>query len=413
MQNSPDHIPRSESCPDDCVYPYMPAVDGLRGIAILLVLWYHAPFVFRHLPQFADQHNIWASLGPFWVMSLGGWIGVDLFFVVSGFLITLILLRVRSMSGSLIAFWKRRALRILPLAGLYLAALGVLVTLGDPLHILPNFNGWAWYAFYLGNIHIALYGWQPLAVMILWSLAIEEQFYLVWPCLVRMYNARHVLVSSIGLICLTPLIRACIFATADYPATYVFTLCRLDALACGAVIAVLYSSTDSQSMLIESCKRLRIPALAMIVITLLVPFSPSFPQTRPWLFTVFGYSLLAVSFAVLLAASLGTEGPIKRLLTSRLLTFLGKRCYGLYLWHVLAAGLTATALERWDIGFYPHVIAWLMILVAMASGSWLLFEEPILRLKRLVPYQRSVVHSMVPTFAWTPVRRLLSPKKAP
>jgi len=325
-------------------------------------------------------------MGAFWRMSLGGWIGVDLFFVISGFLITLILIRVREVVGSSLVFWGRRSLRILPLAFLYLTALFVLARLDDPLRMLPHFDGWAWYAFYLGNVHIAMYGWQPLAIMILWSLAIEEQFYLVWPFLVRMCNAHHILWWSIGFIAMAPFIRTLALSVADYPATYVFTFCRLDALAAGAVIAVLYSSRDWREQMIESCKKLTAPALAVIMITLLMPFSPSLPQTRPWLFSVFGYSWLAVSFAILLAASLDAQGPIKILLTSRILTFLGRRCYGLYLWHVLAAGLTIAALQQWQIGFYAHVLLWLATLLMMASGSWLVFEQPILRLKRFFPY---------------------------
>jgi len=101
---------------------------------------------------------------------------------------------------------------------------------------------------------------------------------------------------------------------------------------------------------------------------------------------VFGYSWLAVSFAIVLAASLGTQGPVKVLLTSRILAFLGKRCYGLYLCHVLAAGLTIAALQSWPVGFYPHVFGWLVTLLIMVSISWLLFEEPVLRLKRFLPY---------------------------
>src|SRR6478672_5236737 len=107
----------------DGAFPYMPTVDGLRGIAILLVLWYHAPFLFRQLTEFSAQQSPWLTLGLFWRMSLGAWIGVDLFFVISGFLITLILIRVKEGTGSLLVFWERRALRIFPLAGLYLVAL--------------------------------------------------------------------------------------------------------------------------------------------------------------------------------------------------------------------------------------------------------------------------------------------------
>ena len=364
----------------------MPTVDGLRGIAILLVLWYHAPFLFRDLPEFSAPQSPWVMLGLFWRTSLGGWIGVDLFFVISGFLITLILIGVKAGSGSLVVFWERRALRIFPLAALYLVALWVLIRLGDPLNMLPSFDAWPWYAFYLGNIHISIYGWQPLAVMILWSLAIEEQFYLVWPFLVRTYNTNQVLRWSIGCIVLAPVVRALTLFVADYPATYVFTLCRLDALAAGALVAVLYSSRERREHFTASCRRLAAPALAVIVLTLLVPFSPSLPQTRPWFFSVFGYSWLAVSFAILLMASLDTQGPLEDVLTSQILTFLGRRCYGLYLWHVLAGGIAIVVLQQWQFGFYVHTVLWLAILLFMASASWFLFEEPMLRLKRFLPY---------------------------
>lgn len=367
-------------------YPHIPIVDGLRGIAILLVLWNHAPFLFRDLPEFSVQQSPWAVMGPFWRMSLGGWIGVDLFFVVSGFLITSILIRVKEEAGSLLAFWGRRALRILPLAMLYLAALFVLIRLDDPLNMLPSFDAWPWYAFYLGNIHITINGWQPLAVMILWSLSIEEQFYVVWPFLVQACNGRQILRWSIGCIVLAPIVRALTFSMVGYPATYVFTFCRIDALAAGAAVAVLYSAREWREQITASCRRLAIPALAMIMLILLVPFSPSASQTRPWFFSVFGYSGIAVSFAILLMASLQTQGSIKDVLTSRVLTFLGKRCYGLYLWHVLAGGVAIVAIQQWNIGFYGHLVLWLALLLMMASVSWLCFEEPILRLKRFLPY---------------------------
>ena len=373
---------------DESQPPYLPEVDGLRGVAIVLVLWYHAPFLFRHLPQFSAEQTPWSMLGLFGRMSLGGWIGVDLFFVISGFLITLILLRIKDRGGSALAFWGRRGLRILPLALLYLAVLIGLAAIGDPLKILPSFDKWAWYAFYLGNIHIAIYGWQPLAVMILWSLAIEEQFYLIWPFIVRFCTADQLFKWIMALIVIAPIVRALMVSTVEYPAVYVLTFCRIDALATGAATAMLFNFPSRRNRVAERYRRLIGPALAAIAITLLVPFGPSLPETRPWWFSIFGYSWLAISFAIVLGASLDAKGPIRSVLTSRVLTFLGRRCYGIYLWHVVAAALVVAAVRPWELGFYMHVLLWLITLLMMAWASWLLFEGPILRLKRFLPYER-------------------------
>lgn len=364
----------------------VPAVDGLRGIAVLLVLWYHAPFLFRELPEFSSDHTPWSMLGLFGRMSLGGWIGVDLFFVVSGFLITTILLRSREAGIWPWVFWGRRGLRILPLALAYLLTLFVLQRMGDPLNLLPNFHGWSWYAVYLGNIHISLYGWQPLAVMILWSLAIEEQFYLVWPLIVHMANTARLIRWCVGLIVLAPLFRAGAYATMDYPATYVFTLCRVDALAAGALVATLLSTQEWRQRTIEACGRLVFPVLVLILITVLVPFSPSLSQTRPWFFSIVGYSWLALGFAVCLVASVSSTGLWGRVVTSPFLAFLGRRCYGLYIWHVIVAGLVKVCLDSVEVGFFTHVLVWSALLLGVASASWYCLEAPILRLKWFFPY---------------------------
>jgi peptidoglycan/LPS O-acetylase OafA/YrhL len=386
MQELQPRVSRSRPSFNQGAFTYLPAIDGMRGIAILLVLWYHTPFLFRDLPEFATDHSPWRALGFLGRMSLGGWIGVDLFFVVSGFLITTILLRLRDWGGSSWAFWGRRGLRILPLAVLYLLALFVLAWLGDPLKMLPDFEGWAWYALYLGNIHIALYGWQPLAIMILWSLAIEEQFYIVWPLVVRACRRDRVLWWSGGLMVVAPMIRAVMLPAADYPATYVFTLARIDSLAAGAVVAVIFGNHMWQAEAACLCKRLAPFALLVVLMTFLVPFSPSFPETRTWFFSVFGYSWLAVSFAILLGASLNAIGVWGALLQLPILTYLGRRCYGLYLWHVLIAGFVNAGLEPFQFSFHVHTLLWLGALLIVASCSWLLFEEPILRLKQFLPY---------------------------
>src|SRR5262249_15773351 len=127
-------------------------------------------------------------------------------------------------------------------------------------------------------------------------------------------------------------------------------------------------------------------ALVVMLMTFLVPFSPSLPETKPWFFSVFGYSWIAVSFAILLGASLDSHGHLGALLKSPVLTFLGRRCYGLYLWHVLIGGVVTVGLQQWRVGVYVHILLWFAALLIVGRGSWLLFEEPILRLKRFLPY---------------------------
>ena len=117
--------------------------------------------------------------------------------------------------------------------------------------------------------------------------------------------------------------------------------------------------------------------------------------------------MVGISFAVLLGASLDARGPIRAVLTLPLLMFLGRRCYRLYLWHVLIAGFVTAWLHSLQVGFIAHVLLWFGALVIVASGSWLLIEEPILRLKRFFPYvQRQPVqlepHRVTSTAAWWP-----------
>jgi peptidoglycan/LPS O-acetylase OafA/YrhL len=367
---------------------YSPSLDGLRGIAILLVAWYHVPFLFR------DDAGVPREMleGPlqrlFWGMSLAGWVGVDLFFVISGLLITSILLWSREVGSQLQVFWYRRGLRILPLAVLYLLVLQVNIVLLDPLGVLKDFDGWGAYLFWVGNVHIALNGWQPIVVMILWSLAVEGQFYLIWPIVVHWINRRTLFIISGMIIALSPLARSLAYSFLDYPAVYVLTFCRLDSLASGAVIALLISSQVTKTQTLIYCRRLSGLAFVVLLATFLGPFSPSFPQTRPLMFTLFGYTWIAMAWAVLLGASLKCEGWVRAALSSGPLTFVGKRCYGFYLWHALVAGAVMKLVDTvsWNIGLYGRLFLWLSVLIAVVSLSWSCFERPILRLKRLVPY---------------------------
>lgn len=366
---------------------YFNNIDILRGVAVLMVLWYHVPFIFRTPQGFPQEILIGTFPKIFWAMSIGGWIGVDLFFVVSGFLITSVLLRSQRMGSPLAVFWYHRALRILPLALLYLLVLGFNSFLGDPLEILRSFDGWWAYVFYIGNLHIAFHGWQPLAVMILWSLAVEQQFYLFWPVLVYRLERRKLLLLSAAVIAISPFARGIAYFFWDYPAVYVLTCCRLDGLASGVMLALLFNEEAAKDRTIALCGKFVPLAVAIISLTFIAPFSPSFPYTRPLPFTLLGYTWIAVSFAIIVGASFGVQLQRVPRALATMLSFIGKRCYGFYLWHVLVAAIVMKCLKLWSlqVGFYGEVSLWLAFLSVAAAISWSFFERPLLALKYVVP----------------------------
>ncbi len=357
---------------------HLPTIDGLRGIAIAFVLWHHAPFLFMEAGARPES--------GFWGMSAAGWLGVDLFFVISGFLITTILLRTKQRTGQLRVFWARRALRILPLAYLYLAVLGISVVLSKPWNVLGHFDGWPFYFFYLGNLHVALNGFQAAPVTILWTLAVEEQFYLLWPFVVLLFDSRRLLRICVLIALLSPLTRALIAA---YPAVYVLSFCRADTLAAGAILALLLNDEGCRITTLLWCRRLTIPALLAVVAMLVPPFGPvSLTKHSPF-FTVVGYSWLAIAFTLLVGASLDSRGWVKLILTNPILMYVGKLCYGFYIWHCLVGALIQQ-LCMWympgTFGFYGKVALWGVSTSLVASASWFLFEKPFLKLKRAFPH---------------------------
>src|ERR1700722_20002721 len=204
-------------------------LDGLRGIAILMVFLYHALFV----PLL--------------------WSGVDLFFVLSGYLITGILLRLKERTDTgdasisfFAPFYLRRAYRILPP---YLVFL-LMASLFFPI---PWRHVWFWYAFFAANVANALHQ-TSVAMVPLWSLAVEEQFYFVWPWVVRRTNWRTLKYTALGIIVAAPVLRAfcTLFLSSNAP-IYTLTPFRADLLACGAFIAV---SEAEDPLWIRSRRRL-------------------------------------------------------------------------------------------------------------------------------------------------------------
>jgi peptidoglycan/LPS O-acetylase OafA/YrhL len=348
--------------------PYLPALDGLRAFAILLVLWHHGPILFR-LPIAIYQST-------FWRMGGSGWMGVDLFFVLSGFLITTILLRTRVAPHSLRRFWLRRALRIFPLAFLYLTLLYVGSRFGEPPD-LARFARWPAYFLYCANLDIAFRGWVDGSLAILWSLAIEEQFYALWPFATRWLAPRRLLALCLVIVVASPFVRKWTFAQMHYPAVYVATWCRFDTLAIGAALALLFDDTKLREHTLRIC-RLGWPLAALtVLLALCEPFGMMYPGHYPDWFPVVGYTVLPLAFAVFVA--LAADGESHPLLGHPLLRAIGRISYGLYVWHYWVGDFLRRHTASWSGD--ARLSLWIAATFAVATLSWFAFERPILSLK--------------------------------
>ena len=214
---------------------YVPALDGIRGIAIILVM-------LHHFTLYSGLRDDSLADKLFYHSTYAGWVGVDLFFVLSGFLITGILIDAKRTDGYFRNFYVRRFLRIFPLYyGVLIVAFLLIPRL---VHLGSNYQELlqqqAWYWTYLINIRIALEGWPVNGTLAhFWSLAIEEQFYLVWPFVIFALNKRSLLKLCAALALISLVIRL-LLGMSDYPVTaaYVLTIARIDTLAIGAFLAV-------------------------------------------------------------------------------------------------------------------------------------------------------------------------------
>lgn len=354
------------------------ALDGLRGVAALLVVAGHAAaFLLFESEKNAFTRTIQAS----------GVLGVDLFFVVSGFLITGILVDGRGDVGALRVFWLRRALRILPLAVVYLGVLFLLAR--SPLAPVEyaHFEGWAFFLFFLGNIHIAVAGSTPSELAILWSLAIEEQFYLLWPFFVRRWSTRFTVVLSLLLVFGSPVLRHLTVASWTWEAAVVLTPGRLDGLAGGALLALVWRSSFWPRL--QPLLGAQTPLAALLSVLILAePWlgSPAPLLLRSWLTNLAWCGLVGGVLA----------NPRQRLasfLESRPLVWVGERCYGTYVWHLLLARVTWSALRR--AGFAPtpsvRLLAWLLVVALIVELSWRYLESPLIRLSRRITAPRSTL----------------------
>ena len=359
----------------------LPALDGLRGIAVLLVLLAHStPPTGRGLA------------GATAAVLRTGWVGVDLFFVLSGFLITRILLRTRERPDYFRAFYARRARRILPLYYLALACfVWVLPAVGGAAAVaaapVVAVQGWFW--LHLVNVRLALglHGAAPTLAFHFWSLSLEEQFYLVWPAVVLATPRRWLPRACVAAVVLALVVRVAILASGVRPAfSHLLMPARLDAFAAGALLAVLRPALVRRHMT-------RLLGVALVAVAALAPSLVRAPGEWPVL-TV-GYTGLAMLAAA--AVALGAYAPpshwLQRVGRWRTLRMLGAYSYGLYVVHVplflwLAHGGWTTPAIAARLGTspwvaYPIYLAGAIgVALGAAAASWHLFENPILNGRR-------------------------------
>ncbi|HEU4993240.1 MAG TPA: acyltransferase [Gemmatimonadaceae bacterium] len=362
---------------------HVPALDGLRGIAILMVLLLHL------VPSTPWTESPTLLVDRIFVRAARtGWMGVDLFFVLSGFLITGILYDTKGSAHYLRQFYARRVLRIFPLYYATLALFLVVLPALFPGHwVLRDLKtDAAWYWSYLSNVKVAAVGFAPSnALAHFWSLAVEEQFYLIWPFVVLWLGRRQLLVTCVVMAVVALAIRIALAMTGYTTLPDVWTPARMDALAIGALIAVQARSATG----LRTMARWARPVMAVVAVPLAALF-----LFNVGLSTV-AHSLLALFFGALLVFALTSGlGGATSTLSSPVLRFFGRYSYALYVFHFPILWFKPPIVVLIPTLFgsqMPGYIVWLAVSasvsVGLALASWHVLEKPFLSLKRFFPYE--------------------------
>ncbi len=369
--------------PDIARRAHIPALDGLRGIAILLVIAHNAD----------TFSNSAAWLWPVALLAHAGWIGVQLFFVLSGFLITRNLLDTRGGDSYLRSFYVRRALRIFPLY--FLTLIVALLILPHIVALSPGalashqHQVWLWT--FLSN-WAQPYGQEVSGFPHFWLLAVEEQFYLFWPFVVLLATGTRLLWICVAIAVLALLSRLLMMhAGARSEMLYMFTHCRMDALALGAAAAVLQLSPGVPQWIGRHFRAVLLATIGVLVATGLLShtFSVYDPVTL-----LYGQTLLAAAFALLMvgidAIPPGTVGRrLAGLLEARWLRSVGRYSFAMYVFHLpihMASGHVIRDAVAFTGSAAPLSYAVVAIVLSYLAGmvSYHLLEKHFLRLKAVL-----------------------------
>lgn len=381
----------------------IPELDGIRGIACLVVLIAHC-LVGPLISGLPAESTIRYAGGMGLPVLLGG---VDLFFVLSGFLIGGILLDNRDASNFFRAFWTRRIARIFPVAYLLVATYALALAAQAHFH-LPQLDLWllkdplpVWsYATFTQSIPIAMQGYGgPRLVGITWSLAIEEQFYLLFPFVVYFLSRRAVAVVAIGGIVAALVLRAEVEVNYGWYASYVLLPCRMDGLMFG-VLGALIVRTPAVFAAMRRFRLLWDIGIIAVIYSFLANFyiaQAGRLSDSPLLFTIVNtsrYSAFAfMCLLFILRVFFYEPGIFHRLLRSTVLVKAGLISYALYMYHQAVNGLLHGFIFNQEprIGSLAEfTVALLVIAIAigLATLSYIYMENPIRRLGHRVRYMR-------------------------
>jgi peptidoglycan/LPS O-acetylase OafA/YrhL len=366
-------------------------LDGLRGIAVVLVMASH---IFRRANEFT-QHPVLYSISN--VAALG-WVGVDIFFVLSGFLITSILFNAREKQHYFRNFYVRRILRIVPLYYIVmLVVFQIVIPIKTPEFVdkIPKLIPFQ--LLYLQN-WVVLTPWAESSVYIgvTWSLAIEEQFYLFWPALIYFIKKESLFKWGLGYFLLSGIIRtAGILLWKDtFQAIHFFyynSFTRFDELILGGLLAIVISSDHWQGKIKTIAQPMFFTSLFVFIAFSIIDQSPLNFRHIP--INLVGYTSMSILTSALISIFVirPENSLIRRIFRNGILTFLGKYSYAMYLFHI------PVLLILLDLLWWTHYRGWKMYVLFIASSflvtivlsfaSWHLFEKHMLNFKKYFEYE--------------------------
>jgi peptidoglycan/LPS O-acetylase OafA/YrhL len=377
-----------------------PQLDGVRGLGAIFVIFFHATYF--EGPQSALGRVALTLPGMCFTM-------VDLFFVLSGFLITRILIKNRESPTYYSAFYGRRFIRIIPLYYVLLTICFVVVPMFDTG---PWNDFWGrrgnpiWYWVFLSNWMNAYDGFfRHFFLTVSWTLAIEEQFYLVWPFLIRNVSLRTMERLCLVLVATAFVVRTVsILNGVNSVAVYTATPMRMDGLAWGAYMALRSQREGGFHNMVGAARRAWLPCViggfwigivCQIYPDWLMPQRGKF-MMNPVMQTV-GYTLMTAADACLICILMHQppQARLRGFFSSRPLVLLGQYSYAMYLFHVPFITLFTFAVQSpadpnhpyWLLQINRYVAATLLS-VGVGAISWYAFESPIMRLRRYFPYRK-------------------------